>query len=127
VKNATNFQQENLMLVHVTENNSCTRKNINFATSNRDDAIADALFVNMLNCGRFENVLQQWHQSQGLVVQLIGDATINSTAVDSPAAAGIVRIASAAPALVVLKLLMLPNHSTVKIAMTRMSLLLLLG
>jgi hypothetical protein len=90
------------MLVHVTENNSRTRKNINFATSNgNDDAIADALFVDMLNCGRFENVLQQWHQSQGLVVQPIGDATINSTAADPPAAAGIVGIASAAPARVV--------------------------
>jgi hypothetical protein len=90
------------MLVHVTENNSRTRKNINFATSNgNDDAIADALFVDMLNCGRFENILQQWHQSQGLVVQPIGDATINSTAADPPAAAGVVGIASAAPALVV--------------------------
>jgi hypothetical protein len=92
------------MLVHVTENNSRTQKNINFATSNgNDDAIADALFVDMLNCGRFEHVLQQWHQSQGLVVQPIGDATINSTAAaaDPPAAAGVVGIASAAPALVV--------------------------
>jgi hypothetical protein len=97
------------MLVHVTENNSRTRKNINFATSNgNDDAIADAPFVDMLNCGRFENALQQWHQSQGLVVQPIGDATINSAAAaaaaDPPAAAaaaGVVGIASAAPALVV--------------------------
>jgi hypothetical protein len=63
--------------------------------------LPDALFMDMLNCGRFENVLQQWHQSQGLVVQPIGDATINSNAADPPAAAGVVGIASSAPALVV--------------------------
>jgi hypothetical protein len=66
------------MLVHVRENNSRTRKVINFATSNGGDATASSVFLDMLNCGNFADELERWHRAQGLITVPVGttDTTI---------------------------------------------------
>lgn len=92
----TSFPQENFMLVHMRENNSRTERGISFMTSHGGDATADSLFMDMLESGRFDDTLQQWHRRRGLTVQPIGstDTTTNPAAAARPA--GIVGIAAAA-------------------------------
>ena len=95
----TNFPQEQLMLVHVRENNSRTVRDLTITSSGNNTAVESALFLDMLNDGRFADIHREWLRNNptaaaltdtnnnGSTLPIVGAAAVGAATVDAAAAA----------------------------------------
>ena len=93
----TNFPREQLMLVHVRENNSRTVRDLTITSSGNNTAVESALFVDMLNDGRFSDTLREWLRNNPTAAAL-SDTNNNGSTLPIVGAAAVPAAGAAAAA-----------------------------